>query len=94
MAHTAFPPDLVQAQRAWNHTYAQLAESEAHYTLLRRRLLRLSARLVWHPFWETVPGGSPAARVELRELARAPEERPARPAGRVRTGERLRGAGP
>ncbi|MEV7817795.1 hypothetical protein AB0P05_45440 [Streptomyces flaveolus] len=34
----------------------------------RRRLLCLSVRLWWHPYWETVPS-APAARSELRHLA-------------------------
>ncbi|XMN10867.1 hypothetical protein ACK8N7_35000 [Streptomyces griseobrunneus] len=36
-------------------------------TELRRRLLALSARIHWHPFWSTPPGCLPAARVELRQ---------------------------
>ncbi|MER7665308.1 hypothetical protein [Streptomyces sp. NPDC096193] len=71
MAHTAFPSDLVQAQRDWNRTYAQLAEGAPHCTTLRRRLLRLSVRLLWHPFWETERGRSPGVRVELRQQVRA-----------------------
>ncbi|MFD3484897.1 hypothetical protein [Streptomyces sp. NPDC058665] len=39
-------------------------------TALRRRLLRLSVRLWWHPYWETAPS-VPAARTELRQLVRA-----------------------
>ncbi|MEU7103360.1 hypothetical protein AB0A66_34215 [Streptomyces longwoodensis] len=38
-------------------------------TALRRRLLLLSVRLSWHPYWETVPS-VPAARSDLRHLAR------------------------
>ncbi|WP_413777813.1 hypothetical protein [Streptomyces sp. AM8-1-1] len=38
--------------------------------MLRRRLLRLSARLVCHPFWSTAAGRSPAARVELQQVTR------------------------
>ncbi|MFE9356364.1 hypothetical protein [Streptomyces olivaceoviridis] len=37
---------------------------------LRRRLLLLSVRLWRHPYWETAPS-VPAARCELRRLARA-----------------------
>lgn len=67
MAHTPFPHDLVQAQRDWNRTYAALAAPQPLCTTaLRRRLLRLSSRIFWHPFWSTGPGRSPAARVELR----------------------------
>lgn len=59
MPHAAFPPDLVQAQRDWNRTYALLAEHQLHTTVLRRRLLDLSLRLVRHPFWATEQGRSP-----------------------------------
>lgn len=74
MPHAAFPPDLVQAQRDWNRTYALLAEHQLHTTVLRCRLLDLSLRLVRHPFWATEQGRSPAARVELRRQVRAQEE--------------------
>ncbi|WP_405658377.1 hypothetical protein [Streptomyces sp. NBC_01166] len=36
-------------------------------TELRRRLLALSVRIHWHPFWSTSPGRTPAAWVELRQ---------------------------
>ncbi|MEW2085253.1 hypothetical protein [Streptomyces sp. NPDC005283] len=74
MAHTSFPSDLVQAQRDWNRTYAELAEGQGPYTELRRRLLRLSSALFWHPFWDTERGGPPAAQVELRRQVRSQEE--------------------
>ena len=65
-----FPDDLVQTQAAWNATYDALAAPRPRdTTALRRRLLRLSVRLWWHPYWETVPS-VPAARSELRHLAR------------------------
>ncbi|MFI0743329.1 hypothetical protein ACH4PU_35440 [Streptomyces sp. NPDC021100] len=38
---------------------------------LRRRLLRLSVEIQWHPHWSSGPGASSAGRVELRRLARA-----------------------
>ncbi len=44
-----------------------------HTTALRRRLVDLSAYLLWHPFWSTLPG-TPAARVELRRLAHHQEQ--------------------
>lgn len=70
---TAFPRDLLQAQHDWNTTYRALATPRpAHNTTLRRRLLRLSAQLWWHPYWGTVPS-VPAARVELREAVRTHE---------------------
>ncbi|MEV7683191.1 hypothetical protein AB0O64_32320 [Streptomyces sp. NPDC088341] len=68
---TAFPDDLVQTQAAWNATYEALAVPRAHdAAALRRRLLLLSGRLWWHPYWESV-SSVPAARSELRRLARA-----------------------
>lgn len=68
---TEFPDDLVQTQAAWNATYQALAAPRPRdTTALRRRLLRLSVRLWWHPYWETVPS-VPAARSELRHLAHA-----------------------
>ncbi|MET9515562.1 hypothetical protein [Streptomyces sp. NPDC002994] len=68
---TDFPDDLVQTQAAWNATYAALAALRPRdTTALRRRLLLLSGRLWWHPHWDTVPS-VPAARSELRQLARA-----------------------
>ena len=70
MDSTAFPHDLVQAQHDWNTTYRALTTGNRHTTALRRRLLDLSGRIWWHPFWVTVPGNAPAARVELRRLAR------------------------
>ncbi len=68
---TDFPDDLVQTQAAWHATYDALAEPRPRdTTALRRRLLLLSVRLRWHPYWETVPSAA-AARSELRHLARA-----------------------
>ncbi|NUK78060.1 hypothetical protein HRW23_11745 [Streptomyces lunaelactis] len=71
MDASAFPDDLVQAQRDFNATYQALAAPGRHgYTELRRRLLRLSVRILWHPFWTAHPAGAPAARIELRRQAR------------------------
>ncbi|MFD7233672.1 hypothetical protein [Streptomyces sp. NPDC059881] len=76
MAQSLFPDDLVQAQAEWFRTYAALGAPGSQDTaVLRRRLLRLSVRVFWHPFWSTGPGRSPAARVELRRQARTPSER-------------------
>ncbi|MFE6133210.1 hypothetical protein ACFQ6Q_33880 [Streptomyces sp. NPDC056437] len=76
MARPVFPDDLVQAQQDWDRTYAALAAPRPRSaTVLRRRLLRLSARLVCHPFWSTSAGRSPAARVELHQVARDREHR-------------------
>ncbi|MEW2121792.1 hypothetical protein AB0945_43085 [Streptomyces sp. NPDC005474] len=70
MDATDFPDDLVQTQHAFNATYAALtAPHPRDTTALRRRLLRLSVRLAWHPYWNTALS-VPAARTELRQLAR------------------------
>ncbi|WP_327311819.1 hypothetical protein [Streptomyces sp. NBC_01243] len=75
-----FPDELVRAQRDWLAAYRQLAEPRPrHTTVLRRRLLDLSAQVQWHPFWSTPPG-TPAARVELRRLAHRQEQRGTRAA--------------
>jgi hypothetical protein len=68
---TDLPDDLVRTQAAWNATYAALAAPRpGDTTTLRRRLLILSGRLLWHPYWKTAHS-VPAARMELRLLARA-----------------------
>ncbi|HEY5834023.1 hypothetical protein [Streptomyces sp.] len=67
----AFPDDLVQAQRDWYATYRELAATGTagtHTTVLRRRLVRLSVRITAHPYWTTLPGSVPAARMELKEM--------------------------
>ncbi|WP_225077418.1 MULTISPECIES: hypothetical protein [unclassified Streptomyces] len=70
MHATDFPDDLVQVLYAWNATYDALAASRSRdTTALRCRLLRLSVRRWWHPYWKTVPS-VPAARTGLRQLAR------------------------
>ncbi|MGW0316074.1 hypothetical protein [Streptomyces flavidovirens] len=75
MAQSTFPYDLVQAQRDWERTYAALSRPRPrNNTALRRRLLALSSRVLWHPFWATPPGQSAAARVELRQQARAQQQ--------------------
>ncbi|MFI1185760.1 hypothetical protein [Streptomyces californicus] len=62
-----FPDDLIRAQQEWHATYRALAVARpARATELRRRLLHLSVRTHWHPWWSTPAGWSPAARVELR----------------------------
>lgn len=69
MSSTTFPDDLVRAQQDLMRTYAALAAPEsAHCTALRRRLLRLSGAVFWHPYWSTRPGR--AGLPELRERAR------------------------
>ncbi|MFC8639833.1 MULTISPECIES: hypothetical protein [Streptomyces] len=71
MATPPIPDDLVQAERERHAAYRALAIfNSAHNTALRRRLLKLSATVWWHPYWNTVPGRASAARMELRTLAR------------------------
>ncbi|MCX4429222.1 hypothetical protein [Streptomyces mirabilis] len=71
MESAPFPYDLVQLQAAWNRTYdALVVPRPAANTALRRRLLMLSTRLWWHPFWSG-PGRMAGARMELRSRARA-----------------------
>lgn len=52
-----------------HHRQNQRLERLTPTTALRRRLLHLSVRLRWHPYWNTRPS-VPAARTELRRLAR------------------------
>jgi hypothetical protein len=66
-----FPDDLVQAQREWYATYRLLAAADGagtRTTVLRRRLVRLSVRITAHPYWTTLPGTAPAARMELKQM--------------------------
>ncbi|MFZ4277913.1 hypothetical protein ACOZFM_34990 [Streptomyces arboris] len=68
--HHLFPDDLIHAQQQWHDTYRALAAPRPRRTTeLRRRLLRLSVRIHWHPFWSTPAGRMPAGRVELRQRA-------------------------
>ncbi|MCX4657626.1 hypothetical protein OG249_37870 [Streptomyces microflavus] len=67
-----FPDDLIHAQQQWHNTYRALAAPRPrHATELRRRLIALSVRIHWHPFWSTPAGRLPAARVELRQRTTA-----------------------
>ncbi|MER6914025.1 hypothetical protein ABT354_20320 [Streptomyces sp. NPDC000594] len=70
---TLIPRDLVLLQRAWYDTYARLVSGAPDgRTVLRRRLLKLSARIQWHPYWRTVPAGTVSVRrSRVRALARA-----------------------
>lgn len=55
-----FPDDLLRAQQAWHAAYRELAAPRPrHTTVLRRRLLKLSVRIQWHPFWATLPAAFP-----------------------------------
>nr|WP_245877575.1 hypothetical protein [Streptomyces glaucescens] len=59
---------MVQTRDAWNATCNALAAPHRRdTTALRRRLLRLSVRLWWHPYGETIRS-APAARTELRQM--------------------------
>lgn len=71
MTSYAFPDDLLQAQRDWYAAYGQLASSElpAQTTVLRRRLQKLSVQISTHPYWTSIPGRAPAARMALRQAA-------------------------
>ncbi|MEV4949204.1 hypothetical protein [Streptomyces sp. NPDC053755] len=74
MRHHPFPHDLVTAQRSWSETYEELAGAGApRPTVLRRRLLRLSAEVYFHPYWKH-PRPT-AGRAELLDLVRAERER-------------------
>ncbi|MER5757357.1 hypothetical protein [Streptomyces sp. NPDC002088] len=72
MDANTFPSELVEAQSAWYATYRELANtSPAHGTAAhRRRLQELSRHIAGHPYWQS-PAGTPAARMALKELARA-----------------------
>ncbi|MFF6993294.1 LexA family protein [Streptomyces sp. NPDC010273] len=65
-----FPLDLIQAQRDWNRTYAQLERRPAETTRLRVRPRTLSVRLAAHPFWDTTAGRNPSVRIALRQRVR------------------------
>ncbi|MFI7176408.1 MULTISPECIES: hypothetical protein [Streptomyces] len=66
-----FPEDLITLQRAWQQTYADLAQAPAGAgtTALRRRLITLSGTLCTHPHW-AAPTAWRAGGVELRRAAR------------------------
>ncbi|MFJ1804451.1 hypothetical protein [Streptomyces sp. NPDC088180] len=69
MDHIPFPDNLIRAQQDWHYRYRALAVPRpGRATELRRRLLLLSVRIEWHPFWSTPAEWMPAARVELRRL--------------------------
>ncbi|MEU9472347.1 hypothetical protein AB0D78_38325 [Streptomyces avermitilis] len=71
MRCSAIPEDLVAAQCAWEGTYRRLADpaNRRRRTALRRRLLELSVRVWWHPYWQQAGTGQRAAlRSSAREL--------------------------
>ncbi|MFF9768456.1 hypothetical protein ACF1GT_17900 [Streptomyces sp. NPDC014636] len=47
---SAIPDDLARAQREWQATYRRLAAQPR--TALRRRLIRLSSQVLFHPYWQ------------------------------------------
>ncbi|GAA3038862.1 hypothetical protein [Streptomyces glomeratus] len=60
------PDDLAQALEEWHATYRRLAARPG--TALRRRLLRLSTGVMFHPHWEN--GRGAAARSALYAAGR------------------------
>ncbi|MFD4740168.1 hypothetical protein ACFWNQ_22760 [Streptomyces virginiae] len=62
-----FPEDLITLRRAWQQTYAELAQAPtgAGTTALRRRLITLSGTLCTHPHWAT-PTAWRTGGIELR----------------------------
>ncbi|MEV7471851.1 hypothetical protein AB0O20_35980 [Streptomyces kronopolitis] len=75
-----FPDDLLQAQHTWYATYRQLSleENPSQTTVLRRTLQRLSVRIATHPYWATIPGRAPAARMALKQQTWEPDTEEAR----------------
>ncbi|MGD3109292.1 hypothetical protein [Streptomyces sp. YGL11-2] len=71
MTHYEIPERLVQAQTAWYAIYQQLASADntSETTVLRRRLQRLSVQIATDPYWATIPGSAPAARMVLKQRA-------------------------
>lgn len=82
MRCSALPTDLIASQYAWERTYRSLADPAnwQQTTALRRRLLELSARVWWHPYWEQAGTGQRAAlRFSVREMeSRTVGQHPAR----------------
>ncbi|MBT1184766.1 hypothetical protein HET69_12160 [Streptomyces sp. CJ_13] len=71
-----YPADLVQAQIDYHRAYQALAaDPSGSPTTQRRRLLHLSARVVFHPHWAET--GAPARLEGLRRQARVLEQNPA-----------------
>ncbi|MGW1053528.1 hypothetical protein [Streptomyces sp. NPDC002521] len=44
------PDDLARAHEEWHATYQQLAVRP--HTVLRQRLIHLSAEVLFHPYWQ------------------------------------------
>ncbi|MEV7384316.1 hypothetical protein [Streptomyces lydicus] len=72
MTHYAFPDRVLQAQSAWHATYRELAAAggaPGQITALLRRLHRLSGQIATDPYWPSLPGRAPAARMALQKLS-------------------------
>ncbi|WP_043264045.1 hypothetical protein [Streptomyces sp. CT34] len=71
MADYDIPKRLVQAQAAWYAVYQRLAAADnaSETTVLRRQLQRLSVQIATDPYWATIPGHAPAARMALKQMA-------------------------
>ncbi|MGW8782594.1 hypothetical protein ACWGNM_31650 [Streptomyces sp. NPDC055796] len=67
---------MITLQKAWQQTYAELAQAEAGTTVLRRRLIALSGTLCPHPYWAAPPTWG-AGSVELQRAARTHTSAPA-----------------
>lgn len=65
------PSDLARTQHEWTATYRVLAARQGG-TALRRRLLRLSVALYYHPFWSP-RGRFPVAEERRVDLTREEE---------------------
>ncbi|MFF2793146.1 hypothetical protein ACFVT6_41470 [Streptomyces sp. NPDC058049] len=63
-------------ERAWQQTYAELAQAGAGTTVLRRRLIALSGTLCTHPYW-AAPAAWRSGSFELRRAARTHASAPA-----------------
>ncbi|OEJ29026.1 hypothetical protein AS594_36055 [Streptomyces agglomeratus] len=75
MEQHTYPTDLVQAQIDYHRAYQALAaDPYGFHTERRRRLLHLSAQVLFHPYWEKTGG---RGRLEgLRRQARTLEPAP------------------
>ncbi|WP_257137055.1 hypothetical protein [Streptomyces sp. gb14] len=66
MSTAPLSESAIAAQRAWHATYRALAVPRPrHAGGLRCRLLHLSVRIHWHPWWSPPAGWSPTTRVEV-----------------------------
>ncbi|MEU6213113.1 hypothetical protein ABZ891_24860 [Streptomyces sp. NPDC047023] len=71
------PEDLITLQRAWQQTYAELAQGPGPGTTAqRRRLIHLSRNLCTHPYWAGSTGWRTGG-VALRRAARTHLPEPA-----------------